>query len=170
MNTAQTTKNLAQKIARQIAQEPLEILKDAREQVVGKVSTSQNQAPRNEEQERIIDRDQKMAQDNMKSGRRVEALDRELKDISRENLFKELQRKISEGQEVYVEQYSELSMEQKQVLKAQQEAVENQKLNTQNQSEGKSLFGSSKPGRKFGQKQQAQKEQTRVEKPVPPSG
>lgn len=171
MNTARTTKNLAKTIAKQIAQEPLEILKDAREQVTGvEQPQTQNEQTTRPGEISPQEKAQREALDKMKSGRRMEALDRELADISREGLFKELQQKISEGKEVYVDEYSELSVEQKQVLKAQQEAVEKQKEVMQNQSENKSLFGSSKPSRRFGQKQQAQKEQTRVEKPVPPSG
>lgn len=151
-----------------MAQEPLEILKNAREQIVGEEPTGQADSTQpgiqnNQEQERI--------QDKVKSGRRIEALDRELKDIERERIFKELQRKIAEGIEVYLEEYPNLSMEQKQVLNAQAEAVklQNSKLKSQNSlvepaaKKGRRLFG-------FGQKAAAEKQTTHVEKPIPPSG
>jgi|SRR3989344_1989231 len=168
MNTAQTTKNLAKTIAKQIAQEPLEILKTAREQIASdKLAPQQNEV---QKQDIPNNYDAEMSQDKLKSQRIIEAFDRELKDMAKEKLFKELQRRIAEGDEVYIDEYSELSMEQKQVLKAQKEAVEVQKQNAESQNKKTSFFGSSKPSRRFGQKQQAQKEQTRVEKPVPPSG
>ncbi len=170
MNTAQTTKNLAKTIAKQIAGEPLEILKDVKEQVIGSNPQGQSSQPRETREENPEEKYQRELNEKLKSERRIEAFDRELKDITKENLFKDLQAKISEGMEVYIDEYQELSMEQKQVLKAQQEAYEKQKATVENQSEKRSFFGSSKPSRRMGQKQQAQKEQTRVEKPIPPSG
>ena len=54
------------------------------------------------------------------------------------------------------------------------EAVKYQKQQTEymESQSGGSLFGSAKKGRKMrgGQKGEAEKQQTRVEKPVPPSG
>jgi hypothetical protein len=63
-------------------------------------------------------------------------------------------------------------MEQKQVLKAQMEAVRIQKLKFEIQNSVEVPAIHSKPSRRFGagQKQEAEKAQTRVEKPVPPSG
>jgi hypothetical protein len=108
----------------------------------------------------------------MKSGRRMEALTREIEDIRKQNIFKDLQRKISEGKEISLEEYPELSMEQKQVLMAQMEAVKNQKAMANKNTLAEVPTVHSKPSRRFGagQKSQAEKEQTRVEKPVPPSG
>lgn len=177
-NTTKSAKSLAQDIARKMAQEPLEILKNASSQVTGQEvakpqeNYSQPQTP--DDQKKLINSQQEL-QDKMKSSRRMEAFARELEDMHKQDLFRDLQGKISEGIEVPLEDYSELTMEQKQVLKAQMEAVKFQKDQAeynQSQAEGGSLFGSSKKNRKMGggQKQQAQKEQTRVEKPVPPSG
>jgi len=170
----QSAKGLAQKIAKQIAQEPLEVLKDVREQVAPQEISPQNPQPsqNNENQNKALEEQQKI-QDKMKSGRRMEALNRELSDIHKQDLFKDLQAKISQGIEVPLEDYSELSMEQKQVLKAQMEAVrmsKRQNVQTSRQLEVPAIH--SKPSRRFGagQKQEAEKQQTRVEKPVPPSG
>ena len=175
----QSAKNLAQKIARQIAEEPIEILKDAGNQIIGaeqgnlQENSSQNQNPEN--QAKII-RHQNELQDRAKSGRRMEALNRELSDIHKQDLFKDLQAKISQGDEIPVADYSELSMEQQQVLIAQMEAVKYQKQQAAyNQSQGGTLSIISKPSRKMGagqrgQKAEAEKQTTRVEKPVPPSG
>jgi hypothetical protein len=169
----QSARDLAQKIAKQIAQEPLEVLKNAEEQVVNPEAPAevspQNQ---NESQQKTLESQQK-TQDKMKSTRRMEALEQELKDIHKQDLFKDLQRKIAQGITVPLEDYPELSMEQKQVLKAQMEAVKYQREQaayTQSQEGFKTPV--SKRGRKFGstRKEEAQKEQTHVEKPVPPSG
>ncbi len=175
MNTAQTTKNLAQKIARQMAQEPLEILKTARGQVTGETSATPEQTSEKESggvQEKIAHNQQEL-QDKVKGGRQMEAFLRELEDIRKQNIFKELQRRIAEGEEVFLEDYPELSIEQKQVLKAQMEAVKFQKQQAEYvQSQEGFKTPVSKKGRRFGQgqKQEAEKQQTRVEKPIPPSG
>jgi hypothetical protein len=64
-------------------------------------------------------------------------------------------------------------MEQKQVLKAQMEAVKYQREQAAYaQSQEGFQTPVSKRGRRFGttRKEEAQKEQTHIEKPVPPSG
>jgi len=163
-----SAKTLAQQIAKQMAQEPLELLNNAREQTTGEELSGQPTPmpfePAHDQQKAI--HEQQALQDTMKSSRLIEALNRELEDIHKQKIFKDLQEKIMNGEFVALEEYTELSMEQKQVLKAQMEAVKNQKENMV--TESAPLFGASKPNRKMGagQKQQAQKAQTRVEKPV----
>ena len=73
----------AQKIAKQLAQEPLEILKTAKEQVV----ENQSEESGIREEPKAPDF-QSEIQDKMKSSRRMEAFQRELGDIKREKLFK----------------------------------------------------------------------------------
>jgi hypothetical protein len=167
-----SAKNLAQRIAKQLAQEPVEILKDVREQATGEALGKGEQKPQDDDQKPdAAQTGQMQEQDRLKSVRMIEALNRELDDIRKQELFKELQQKIAEGEEVSLQEYPELSMEQKQVLIAQMEAVKQQRaLQAQSFKEVPAI--TSKPSRRFGagQKQQAQKEQTRVEKPVPPSG
>jgi len=172
-----SAKKMAQSIAKQLAQEPLEILKDAAAQVTG-VETQRPQEnyqqPQNTDNQTKLIHDQQELQDKMRSSRRMEAYTRELEDIRKQDVFKKLQERISQGIEVPLNDYSELSMEQKQVLNAQMEAVKFQKRQAaymESQNSG-SLFGSSKKSRRMGsgQKQEAEKQQTRVEKPVPPSG
>ncbi len=172
-DTTNSAKNLAQQIAKQAAREPLEILNDVKEQTSGEIlnSPAGPSEKQNEEQKKPVD-DQEKLGDKMRSGRRMEALQKEIEDIRKQNIFKDLQRRISEGEEIPLEEYPELSVEQKQVLNAQMEAVRNQKA-----AANKSVLKEvptihSKPSRRFGagQKQQAEKEQTRVEKPIPPSG
>ena len=172
----QSAKNLAQQIAKQVAQEPLEILKDAGGQASGfetqkrQENFSQNQNP--EDQAKVIGHHNELA-DKARSARRMEALNQEIKDIHKQDLFKDLQEKISQGVEVPIADHVELSMEQKQVLKAQMEAYKNQTENIKSKNTLTEVPAiHSKPSRRFGagQKHEAEKQQTRVEKPVPPSG
>ncbi|MCX6704818.1 MAG: hypothetical protein NT162_00560 [Candidatus Woesebacteria bacterium] len=185
MNTAkqagQSAKNLAQQIARQIAQEPLEVLKEVGSQVTGNEQdvSRQEVGPLDNKdagvQKQTLQNQQKI-QDKMESTRRMEALNQELQDIHKQDLFKDLQNKIAQGVEVPIADYVELSMEQKQVLKAQMEAVRYQKQQAAyNESQNGAPLIVSKPSRRFGaaqrgQKAEAEKQQTRVERPVPPSG
>lgn len=174
-DTAKSAKSLAQQIAKQTAREPLEILKDVEEQTTGsEVAPEQNtQNPDGSENQKKAVEHQNDLQDKMKSSRRMEALDRELEDIRKQDLFKDLQRRIAEGEQVPLEDYPELSMEQKQVLKAQMEAVRVQMENARSENGKSFVEPASKKGRQlfnFGKKQGVKNEQTRVEKPVPPSG
>lgn len=169
----QTTRDIAQKIAQQAIREPLEIFKNAEAQVAGiKPQESQTgfQEKQNLQEKNLTD--QEKLKDMAFTNRRVQALQNEINDIRKQDLFSNLQRKISEGGEVFLEEYTELSMEQKQVLKAQMEAVKNQREKMMAQSVNEVPAIHSKPSRRFGagQKQEAEKAQTRVEKPVPPSG
>lgn len=171
MNTAQTTKNLAQKIAQQMAQEPLEILKSAREQVTGEELPPSTPNPAS--QDNSANSNQGLVQDTLKSQRRVDALNRELDDIRKQRLFKDLQRRISQGEEIPLEEYPELSIEQKQVFKAQMEVIKMQMQNAKNANGGGLVEPAGKKGRQmfnFGKKTAMKREQTHVEKPVPPSG
>ncbi|MEK7471009.1 MAG: hypothetical protein AAB622_03370 [Patescibacteria group bacterium] len=172
-DTTKSAKNLAQQIAKQMAREPLEILKTSREQITGEKLTPKEEQhkPQTEDQQKEINK-ANMLNDKLKSTRMVEALNYEISDIQKQDLFKDLQKRISEGEEIPIEDFAELSFEQRDVLKAQIEAVkmQMQMQNAKNSNAKFELFGPAKKGRRMGQKQAAQKEQTRVEKPVPPSG
>lgn len=171
-NPAQTTKTLAQKIAQQMQDESLEILKDAKEQITGKESGDNGSREQYDpEAQANLLHEQKKAQDHAKSQRLLQAYQRELEDVRKQDLLKNLQRRIAEGEEVPLEDYPELSMEHKQVLRAQMEAVRARNL----QSTGSKPLVEpvAKKGRRmfnFGKKTSMKREQTRVEKVVPPSG
>lgn len=177
-DTTNSAKTLAQQIAKQMAKEPLEVLKGVREQVTGEELTglpNKNKLPQpiqtsDPEREKLL-HEQNQIKDQVRSNRLIEALNRELSDIHKQKVYKELQERIMAGEWIPLEEYTELTMEQKQVLMAEMEAV---KVRMQNQTNSfrEVPVINSKPSRRFGagQKQQAQKEQTRVEKPVPPSG
>jgi hypothetical protein len=168
-------KTLAQKVAKQVAQEPLEVLKEAGNQVAGIESREPPEVyPQNQDvdaQAKIVGQ-QRAREDREKSNRGLEAYRQELKDINKENLFKDLQGKISKGVEIPLQDYPQLSLEQKQVLKAQMEAVKSQMENAKS-ANGKSLVEpATKKGRQlfnFGKKTEMKREQTHVEKIMPPS-
>lgn len=173
-NTGNTARDLAAQIAKQMAREPLEVLKDAKEQTSGSLppNIKSESAGQNDDQKKLAEQQEKL-NDQMKSTRRMEALNRELEDIRKQKLFAELQRRIAAGETVALEEYPDLSMEQKQVLKAQMEAVKKQIEAQSTQSQNTLVEPASKKGRQlfnFGKKQSMKQEQTRVEKPVPPSG
>lgn len=132
MNTIKSagkqSKQMAKAVARQMAQEPFEVLKTVGRQVSGQEkSPSENPIPSPKEniyqKQKPIDE----AVVKQKTLRRLEAHKSELEDIKNQKTFDELQKKISEGEVVPIENFSELSMEQKQVLKAQMEAVSKRK-------------------------------------------
>jgi len=173
--TAKNTRDIAKKAIREVTAEPFEILKKAKEQVLD--SGWENQYA-NEEKPYENDSSpgpsyaekEKEEKIKTKDTRMLSALNREIEDIRRDKLFKELQARISAGEETSLESYGELTLEQKQVLKAQMEAY---KLRVQKEeSKGSLSQPTTKRSRRlfgFG-KQQAEKLQTKVERPMPPSG
>lgn len=160
-----TVQDTAKKIAKQLAWEPLEILKESKEQITGSGSLPAEPAIEKPLEESRLD-----SNTLIKNERQMQALGRELDDIRKQNLFKDLQRRISQGEEIPLEDYPELSLEQKQVLKAQMEAV---KARTQQPRKTSLVEPGAKKGRRlfsFGKKQEVKKQQTRVERVNPPSG
>ncbi len=177
MNTAAQVKQAIKKSAQQMAQEPLELLKSAARQVTGVEnlpnSTPKPQQEKPKEESDGVSQEEKNYKKQVaeQDGRHLQALESELKDIRRQKLFNELMKRIQSGEDIPLEEFSELSFEQKDVLKAQMEAVKKQREMQANQSRGIPM-PEAKRGRKMGggQKGAAKKEETRVEKPVPPSG
>lgn len=140
-DTAKSTKNLAKQAAKQIAQEPFEILKQAGKQVVGgetlKYPTPQEvpqtQSPGGvtpELREKIKEKDTRL----------IEALEKEIEDIK-------VQKKMEE---------------QKGVEKAPPQEAPKPLVEPLTRRSRK-LFS-------FGPKAQAERQKTRVEKPLPPTG
>lgn len=175
MNTTAQVKQLVKKSAQQMAQEPLELLKSAAKQITG-VENLPNSNPKPQqdkpkEEGDGVPQDEKNYKKQVaeQDGRHLQALESELKDIRRQKLFNELMKRIQNGEDIPLEEFSELSFEQKDVLKAQMEAV---KARNSQQTTSSVDMPTSKKGRKMGggQKGAAKKEETRVEKPVPPSG
>ncbi len=162
-----TSGDLARTIAKQIAEEPFEILKETGEQISGQTEAVKPQ------EDIPGPQDQEVRKDEAKSQRIYGALQKEIEDIRKQGLLEDLQKKISGGENIPLEDYPGLSIDEKQVLKAQMEAFKIRKQEAQ-YSEGVGDVPAihSKPSRRFGagQKHEAEKQQTRVEKPIPPSG
>lgn len=161
--------NLARQFAKQIANEPFEILKTATNQLNPEIQqnsqTASNQS--RESQQDQAEEERKKQEDFVKSKRLLGALEQEMKEIATQKLFSELQRKIAEGQVVYLNDYPELSMEQKQVLMAQAQAVKERNISPPK------VFSeaSSKKGRRMqGWGAKVKREQTKTETRQPPSG
>jgi hypothetical protein len=167
----QTSGSIARNIARKVAEEPMEILKEAGEQITGQnISGEGNEMPAVQPEK---DTSYESGRDEERSQRLFGALQKEIEDIRKQDLFGDLQAKISQGIEVPLDDYKELSMEQKQVLMAQMEAVRNRQKQASDQGNINNVPAiHSKPSRRFGagQKHEAEKQQTRTEKPIPPSG
>lgn len=171
MNTTAQVKQAIKKSAQQMAQEPLELLKSAARQVSGEQEKPQQQETPKSENETPPEEQKYKQQVAEQDGRHLEALESELKDIRRQKIFKDLMQRIQNGEDVPLEEFAELSFEQKDVLKAQIEAV--RKTNSQQSTANSQIdMPQAKRGRKMGggQKGAAKREETRVEKPVPPSG
>lgn len=176
MNTVQPAKSLAQTIAKQIAQEPWEILKQAGSQVAGteqpqnpdtQEGVGREGTPEQQQNEKLL-----AERDRVRSQRLIEALTAELRDKTKGDLIKNLQEKIARGEDVYLDNYPSLTIEEKEFLKKQMEAVRIQKAQTARQTPSL-IEPASKKGRRlfdFGKKTQMQRQQTQTERPLPPSG
>ena len=102
MNSAKT---LARQVAKKAVQEPWEILGGVGRQVIGLEQSGKPNTviqPGTTEQPETGDQTQLQQQDKLASAGRIEALDREIREIERQRVFNDMQRKIQEGQEVYL--------------------------------------------------------------------
>jgi hypothetical protein len=147
-DTTKTTKILAQQVAKKMAQEPLEILKQAGRQVGGTEKPEHPQVASETPSPgvREIPEEQK-ARIEMQSRRQLQALENELKDIQEQKRQQKLLKAEKEAQE----------------LEAQKVKEEQKPLPKIATKPSRRLFG-------FGPKAQVEKQKTRVEKPLPPSG
>ena len=147
---AKQTKTLAQQIAKQVAQEPLEVLKAGTPQVAGMEKGAaqpprQGQVAQAQPATAPVDIEALKQQDQARSRQLHENLEREIKEIRE----KEQQKRILQAQ---VQAQAEVSPEEKIKPLAQP---------------------GSRPSRKlfsFGPKADAERKKTRVERPLPPTG
>lgn len=140
-DTTKSVKGLTKQVARQVAQEPFEILKQAGKQVVGG-ETLKYQAPQEVPQTQgpgvaIPELKEKIKE---KDTRLIEALEKEIEDIKAQKKLEEQKR-----------------LEEAQAPEAKKPLVE------PSTKRSRKLFS-------FGAKTQAERQKTRVEKPLPPSG
>jgi len=167
-------KQLAIDVAKKMAQEPLEILKNAEETIL----SSQSQEIQKRMDGQVEQRSQ-VAAGNPEGGmkkekelRTMQALENEIRDIRINRTIEEIQKKISLGESVYFENYLELPPEQIEILKTQKEEMDKKRIYEAQMSGRGAIKSGSKRGRRFGssKKQVSDRESTRTENPTPPSG
>jgi hypothetical protein len=133
-DTKKSGKSLAQQIARQMGQEPFEILKEAGREVMGTQEPMKRENARFQEEVKLRE-----AKDKAQSKRQIEALEKELKDIQTISAQKAQERAAPEPKKV-VEPVVEPTPKR-----------------------SRRFLG-------FGPKAQAERQKTRVEKILPPTG
>lgn len=174
MNTTAQVKKNIKKSLKQMGDEPLEVLKTAKKQVGMPESSSHDEntmddyVPKEEKEP-----DEELKKEVAESDRKnLNELESEIRQISEKKLFDTLLQRIQSGENVPVEEFQELSHEERAVLKAQLEATKNRM--SQQQAEKPLVEPQAKQSRRLGgfvkRKTQAEKQQTRVEMPLPPSG
>jgi hypothetical protein len=143
-DSAKSAKSLAKQVAKQMAREPLEILKTAGQQVA---SVEQAPAPQGASGVPLTQEisPQEKAKIEVQGQRQLAALENEIKDIQNKKL-----------------QEAAIKVQQEQAVIAESQTQEKELPNVP-AKRSRRLFG-------FGQKAQAEKQKTRVEKPLPPSG
>lgn len=120
-----SAKQIAINVAKQAARESNEFLKTAGQQVLATPESSREQESNPtripQEREAVVDRQQQAPKKDLSF---MNIYKNELEQIRQENLFKELQKRIAEGEEIPLEDFAtQLTSEQREVLKAQMEAV-----------------------------------------------
>lgn len=173
--TTKSAKTIAQQIARQMVREPLEVLKASKNQVLGtpEIANSERPKPQAENPNTMApqehkDREQKVKQ---KDSSMLSALQNEVAEIRKHKLVSSLQERIQAGEEIPLTDFPELSDNERQMLASQMASV---RAHKQMEVQETVAPPTSKRSRRFGmgkgQKATAEKQQTRVEKPIPPSG
>ncbi len=147
-DAAKSAKALAQQAAKQVAAEPFEILKTAKSQVAGEevLETTPQGTSQTTKPQPTRGSDEKTLKEKVKEKdmRLIQALEAEIKEIRELKRKKEEEGKIQEAQKAQAEE-------------------EPKPLVEPTTKKSRRLFG-------FGQKTQAERLKTRVEKPLPPSG
>lgn len=93
-SATKSAKKIAQSAAKQILDEPFEILKKSGEQTVGVKREPQERRT----EEKTVDMEEKREADNAKSRRLIQALENELKDVEKQKQEEEQNKKITEEQ------------------------------------------------------------------------
>ncbi len=151
-------KNLAQQIAKQIAAEPFEVAKSALKQVSGLETQNSNQKSENLQNEgpnKPLENEQLLAEQRKTQGQRqLQALENEMKEIIEK-------KKMEKQKEKFVQQ-------QEDILK--EEEKENSPLLIPTSKKPRNIFAGM--GRKPKQNSglQAERQKTRVERVMPPTG
>lgn len=145
-DATKSAKNLAQTIAKQIAQEPWEILKQGGRQITG-TEQPQGQETSGQQRDGSFQENQELnlERDKVRSQRLMQALQAELDEIKKKK-----------------EQEKVLKLQKEQIVQEQQKNIAPPLVEPASRK-GRRLFN-------FGKKTQMQRQQTQTERPLPPSG
>ena len=169
----QTAKQNAIAAAKQVVQEPFEVLKQSVDQVAptgDSIPSEPVTKPVPGHTESVLKNEEEFKERDKKiSFRTVQALEREIEDIRKQKLLKELQQRIGNGELVYLTDYPNLLPEERQMLEARILTVQ-ARSNLQAQQVSPQI--TSRPSRRFGSGKMGgvKQEQRRVESVKPPSG
>ena len=157
-DTKKSSKKLAQQVAKQMAQEPLEILKQAGKQATGveKAPSNQNQPDLEKEKGKMAEERELKVKLEAQSKRQIQVLENELKKIQQEKDVKKQQ------EEIMQEQAEEVKKEEKKI----KPLIEPASKRPRNIF---AFFGLRKSKKKGGQLT-AERQKHRVERPMPPTG
>lgn len=164
-----TSKQIAIDAARKLAQEPVEILRDIPDQILGIERKVESKPQQNSQGggENLKDLD---AKDRQKAKRISSALTAEMEDIRRQNIFDELQKKVSRGELVTQAEMSPLTYSERDMLVGQMEMI---KMQNQNASRGTILTEPPSKRRRglfSGMKTRLSRMERKTENRMPPSG
>ncbi|BCX14977.1 MAG: hypothetical protein KatS3mg088_660 [Patescibacteria group bacterium] len=174
-NLANQLKKAPSSVAKKVVDETSEVFDDVLDQLLGRTENPQvdsgissavglTNTPTFTEEDRQKQRSLDMS--------RLRELEAEIAKIRIEKQVRELQERIMRGEPVYLENYS-LPIEQKQVLKAQMEAVKQRQI-AQVQQQAPKAEPTTRPSRRLlgfgGSKKHAEDLQKSTETRMPPSG
>ncbi len=177
-NIASQIKSAPQDIAKKVAEETSEVLDDVITQVLGKKDISNNSQNNDSSNFLGLNREASFSEEEKNRQKqadlsRLRELESEIEKIGIEKTIRELQEKIMAGETVYLENYPNIPIEQKQVLRAQMEAVR-ERLASQQQAQQPKSEPSTRLSRRLfgfgGSKKHAEDLQRSTETRMPPSG
>jgi len=172
-----TVKSLGKSTAKRVFEESLELLQEGKKQVLNE----ENETSPQRTSESVVDKSMRNGlpegyekKVKVQEKQKLENLDRRIQEIRKQKLVEDLQKRISDGEDVSLISYPELDWEQRQVLQAQMQAVKERKLWVM-QKGGDDLF---EPGtkrrkgffRSRGMKGRVEKLKRKSEIRMPPSG
>jgi hypothetical protein len=131
------TKQLGSHVVKQMATEPLEVLKSAGSQVTGSEARSSRPAKERDipakdlinlesnalKKSKTKGASKSKQQLDSESRKLLETNRQELEMIRKQKVYEDISKRIAQGEDVPLENITELTIEQKQVLKAQKEAI-----------------------------------------------
>ena len=145
-----TAKDEARKVARQIASEPFEIIREASRKSVGVEIFPDSEQQKKDPDSKQVDKSKEeniKKEDEAKKIRLHAAYIRELEDIKKEKKLSELQEKIQLGEDITQADLEGLSIDERQVIVAQIEVMQTRKAAQKAKDDNRLVIPQSKPKR-----------------------